>query len=328
MSPTVTLSLVIPVYNEEKHLVNSVKKIMEVIVTLACDFEVILIDDGSKDNTWKEINDLSKMFKEVVGIQLSRNFGKEAALCAGLDYISGEVCIIMDADLQHPPDIIPEMMRLWKEGYDIVDAVKINRGHESFAYKLSSKLFYILLNKFTGYELTGASDYKLLDSKAIDAWRQMRERITFFRGMAAWLGYKRSSVPFVVAARVDGVSKWSVPALFKLAKNAITAFSTIPLQFITTIGLIFLLGSLLLGTNTLYQKISGEAISGFTTVIILLLIIGSILMIALGIIGEYLAKIYEEVKMRPRYLVRESVTYRSKENNLNKQDKEYNYVKV
>lgn len=301
------LSLVIPVYQEGNHLQKSIKTIIEVISPLRLPYEVVLIDDGSRDNTWDSIIKLINEYSEVKGIQLSRNFGKEAALCAGLDFITGDACIVMDGDLQHPPELIPEMIRLWQEeGYDIVEAVKVSRGEEKLSSKLFSSIFYKLLNKLTGYDLTGASDYKLLDSKAIQAWRNMKERLTFFRGMTVWIGFRRCSLPFTVAPRVGGTTKWSFFTLFNLAKNAVTAFSTIPLHFITTIGVIFLICSVVLGINTLYQKVVGKAVDGFTTVIILLLIMGSILMIAFGIVGEYIARIYDEVKGRPRYVIRQT----------------------
>lgn len=300
------ISVVIPVYNEEKHIQESIYTIHNLLESSSIEHEFILVDDGSRDNTWVELSTLSKKLPEVNAIKLSRNFGKEAALCAGLEAVSGDACIVMDADLQHPPEIIPEMVKLWQqENYNVVEGVKISRGKEKFVNKLGAHLFYGTLKALSGFDLDQASDFKLMDAKAISAWRLMNERNTFFRGMSAWVGFKRTSIPFTVAERKSGSSKWSLFKLFKLAINAITSFSSMPLQIVTFLGVIFLIGSFILGLQTLYMKFRNIAVSGFTTVILLQLIIGSALMISLGIIGTYIAKIFDEVKGRPRYLISE-----------------------
>lgn len=299
------ISFVIPVFEEGRNVFDNIECIISYTKDLNYDFEFVIVDDGSMDNTWIELQKLSFKYSFVRVIQLSRNFGKEAALCAGLDNISGDACIIMDSDLQHPPSLIPTMISYWEEGYEVVEGVKTDRGQEKFIYKTLTFLYYRTLNKLTGTNLTGASDFKLLDKIVVDSWRNMRERVTFFRGMSAWQGYNRKQVSFNVAQRSGGNTKWSIKALFSLAKNSITSYSTVPLHFITAIGFFFLLGAIILFFQTLYQKLSGNAVSGFTTVIILLLVTGSLLMISIGIIGEYIARIYEEVKMRPRYLIRE-----------------------
>lgn len=306
----VLISLVIPVYNEAAHIRHSVATIREVLCAAAIDHEIILIDDGSRDETWREIKVLAHEIDAVHSLRLSRNFGKEAALCAGLEAAQGRACIVMDSDLQHPPSLIPEMVRLWREeNWDIVDGVKSTRGQEALGYKLGAKLFYYLFHKLTGFDLRGASDFKLLDARALDAWREMRERDTFFRGMAAWVGFRRISLPFEVAARVEGQTKWSPIKLGRLFLSAITAFSSMPLQIITVLGAIFFMCSVLLGIETLYMKFQGDAYSGFTTVILLQLLIGSALMFSLGLIGTYIARIYDEVKGRPRFLVSERAGY-------------------
>jgi len=300
------ITIIIPVFNEGKQIARSIQTINDILKKTDINYEFILIDDGSKDDTWQVIKEISSKGPRIKAIKLSRNFGKEAAICAGLEKFNGEACILIDADLQHPPELIPEMIRLWKdEGYDIVEGIKASRGKERLINSLGAKIFYYMLNKLSCVDLNKASDFKLLDSKVVQAWRKMGEYNVFFRGMAAWLGYKKVSIPFEVKERVSGKSKWSFFNLFKLATNAITAFSTIPLQIITVLGLILLAFSFFLGLQTLYMKISGRAFSGFTTVILLQLMIGSSIMIALGIIGTYVSRIYEEVKMRPRYLVAE-----------------------
>ncbi|MCX7747419.1 MAG: glycosyltransferase family 2 protein [Clostridia bacterium] len=302
------LSIVIPVYNEEKQIGRNINVIHQVLLADGIDHEFILIDDGSKDNTWLALKKLAQELPCVNAIKLSRNFGKEAALCAGLSSVTGDACVVMDSDLQHPPEIIPQMVRLWRhEGYEVIDGIKSSRGKESLSYKLSSLLFYNILHKLSGFNLNGASDFKLLDAKVVEAWKALDERNTFFRGMSEWVGYKRKSIAFEVAERAEGVSKWSFVRLVKLAVTAITSFSSLPLQIVTFLGSLFLIGSFFLGIQTLYFKFKGIAVDGFTTVILLLLIIGSALMISLGIIGTYIAKIFDEVKARPRYLISEQI---------------------
>lgn len=305
------LTVVIPVFNEENQICENIDVVRGCLARTGLDFEILLVDDGSRDGTWLKLKMLSEEVPGIKALRLSRNFGKEAALCAGLEAAEGDACIIMDADLQHPPELIPEMVRLWKdEGYEVVEGVKALRSNESAVNKIGAHLFYHTLSKLSGFDIKQASDFKLLDRKVVLAWRRMGEKDTFFRGMSAWVGFNRISLPFTVRDRAKGVSKWSLFKLFKLAVSAITSFSSLPLQLVTFMGLIFLGGSVILGIQTLYMKLMGMAYSGFTTVILLLLIIGSTLMISLGVIGTYIARIYEEVKRRPRYIVAEEAESR------------------
>ncbi|MDD5603940.1 MAG: glycosyltransferase family 2 protein, partial [Eubacteriales bacterium] len=237
-------------------------------------------------------------------IRLSRNFGKESAICAGLAEACGDCCVVIDADMQHPPEYIPEMVEKWKnEGCMVVEGVKTARGRENIFKKISALLFYRTLNAFCGIDLRNASDFRLLDRKAIDAWKAMPERETFFRAMSTWIGYKRGTVSIDIEERKSGVTRWSRSRLMRLAVSAITSFSSIPLYIVTVMGFIFLVLAMALGIQTIVKKFTGASVEGFTTVILLLLIIGSILMISLGIIGIYIARIYDEVKHRPRYLI-------------------------
>ena len=298
------LSVVIPVYQEESHIRSSVAVIEAVLIENKISYEFVLIDDGSKDKTWQELEKMAVDNDKITAIRLSRNFGKESALCAGLDHATGDGVLVMDADLQHPPSLIPEMFHAWQEeGYDIVEGVKSSRGKENPIYKACAKLFYYTIYKTSNFDLYRASDYKLLDRKVVEAWKEMPERAVFFRGMSAWLGYKRKQIDFDVRERVNGKSKWSLSRLTRLAVNAITSYTSVPLHIITVLGLVMLIGAIIMGIQTLFMKFSGRALDGFTTVILLLLIIGSSIMISLGIIGIYLTKIYKEVKGRPRYLV-------------------------
>lgn len=302
------LTLVIPVYHEAGHLHKNIHIIKDILDKHGIRHEIVLVDDGSQDNTWDVVKALSEELDTIRAVRLSRNFGKEAALCAGLEMAEGDACVIMDADLQHPPEIIPQMLELWQtQEVDIVDGIKSSRGKESLFKKVSARSFYSVLKKFSGLDLNNASDFKLLDAKVVAAWRCMGERTTFFRGMSAWVGYKRVSVPFVVAERLEGTSKWSFLRLLRLAVIAITSFSSAPLQLVTFIGFLFFISSVVLGIQTLYMKFMNIAFSGFTTVILLLLIIGSTLMISLGIIGTYIARIFDEVKQRPRFIVLDKI---------------------
>jgi glycosyltransferase involved in cell wall biosynthesis len=303
-----SISIVIPLYNEGSYLSLLLSDLKAALNEIGCRFEIILVDDGSPDDTWQTIRDLAQDFPSLRAVRLSRNFGKELALCAGLERTRGDAVIVMDGDGQHPPSLLPVMVKTWlSSGADIVQAVKVKRGRESVSSKLGALLFYLILNKLSGFELKGASDYKLMNRKVIDTWLAMHERNVFFRGMTAWMGFKTIQIPFEVGPRRAGKSGWSYFTRAKLALVGITTFSSFPLHLVTFAGLIFFVFAVGLGIQTLYLKLAGRAFTGFTTVILLELIIASLLMISLGIIGEYLARIYEEVKGRPRYIITDSI---------------------
>ena len=298
------ISVVIPVYCEAAGIRVTLREVEKYLSQCASTWEIVVVDDGSKDSTWDEIAALSAGMPGLRGLRLSRNFGKEAAVSAGLAAARGRAVVLMDGDMQHPPSLLPTLVQTWRTGEaDIVEAVKSSRGNESAMSAARAKLFYLILRAFSGHDLNGASDYKLLDQRVVEAYRTMKERNVFFRGMVSWMGFRTTQIPFEVEPRIAGDSGWSVFGLVRLAAVAVTSFSTFPLHLITIFGLVFFAFSVLLGVHTVYMKLSGAAITGFTTVILLLLIIGSSLMIGLGIIGEYLARIYEEVKQRPRYIV-------------------------
>ncbi len=302
------VSIVLPVFCEAENISALLADIREKIGGLGIDYEVVLVDDGSTDSTWAEIEKLQKEYSMLRAARLSRNFGKDLALCAGLEMARGDAVVVMDGDGQHPPSLLPEMIRLWKEtDVEIVEGVKTHRGKETVFNKISAGLFYLIWNKLSGFELRGASDYKLLDRRAVDAYLRMNERHVFFRGMTAWLGFRTAQIPFEVAERTGGSSGWSLFKRMKLAVDGISGFSSLPLQLVTLAGVAFLLFSVIFGVYTLVLQLSGHSVSGFATVILLLLIVGSLLMISLGIIGIYLARIYEEIKHRPRFVVAERI---------------------
>lgn len=316
------LSIVIPVYQEESHISSSIRVIEEVLITNEINYEFILVDDGSKDGTWRELRIMAENNPRIISIRLSRNFGKESALCAGLEYAEGDMVLVMDSDLQHPPELIPEMVKAWREeGFDVVEGVKSSRGKENPIYRLCAKFFYYIIYKTSDINLGKASDYKLMDRRAVDAWKEMQERAIFFRGMSAWIGFDRKQLQFDVAERVNGKTKWSFVRLVRLAVNAITSYTSVPLHCITLLGIIMFFGAIALGIQTLYMKFFGRATSGFTTVILLQLIIGSSIMVSLGMIGIYLTKIYKEVKGRPRYLVSKCVSSKKAVKNIQEEDR-------
>ncbi len=298
------LSIVIPTYQEEQGLRPALERISGAVESLDMSCELLVVDDGSADRTWDMLKALCSHMPQLKALRLSRNFGKEYALCAGLEAARGDAVLLMDADLQHPPELIPDMVRMWRqEGYDVVDGVKRNRGSEPQLSRWFANSFYWLMGRISGYHFEGASDFKLLDRKVVEAWKMMPERNVFFRGMSAWLGFRHTTLSFDVAKRTTGKSSWSQVKLASLAVTGLVSFSSLPLRLVTVLGTIFFIAAIVLGIQTLYMKFAGIAVSGFTTVILLLLIAGSAVMISLGIIGEYIGRIYDEIKGRPRYVI-------------------------
>ena len=305
--PSPRLSIVVPAFQEAHSIAASLGEIRAGALETGLPFELIVVDDGSTDETWTTLTAARGQVPELVAIRLSRNFGKEGAISAGLDEATGDACIVLDADLQHPPTLIPEMVRLWRaEGWDVVEAVKSDRGDESFAHGFLARGFYRVAGWLTGHDLQNASDFKLLDRRVVNEWRRLGERVTFFRGLVSWLGFRRTQVHFEVPKRKGGRSRWSPASLAWLAIHAVTSFSAVPLQIVTLLGVVTLLIAAALGFQALRLWFKGVALPGFTTVILLQLIIGGFLMMSLGIIGTYIARIYDEVKGRPRYVVREA----------------------
>lgn len=297
------LSVILPSYNEEKMIAKATARMAEILQPEKIDYELLFIDDGSRDNTWAQINEAAEKDSHVVGVHFSRNFGKEAAMFAGLEQARGDCCVVIDCDLQHPPEKIVEMYRLWEQGYEVVEGIKEDRGEESGLHKFAANSFYGLISKATGMDMSSSSDFKLLDRKVVDTLNSLPERNVFFRALSFWVGYKKTSVSYCVQERTEGVSKWSTKSLIKYALTNISSFSSAPLHIVTVLGFIMLAVAFVLGIIALVQKISGVALGGFTTVILLLLFSASVIMISLGIIGYYIARIYDEIKGRPRYII-------------------------
>ena len=301
------LSVVLPAYNEEMMIDKASECLTELLGSEHIDFELVFVDDGSRDQTWIKIEEQSRKNSAVRGVKFSRNFGKEAAIFAGLAEAGGDCVVVMDCDLQHPPETLIEMYHLWEEGYEVIEGVKHSRGKESALHRASAGLFYKIISRAVKIDMTRASDFKLLDRKAVDALLAMPERNLFFRALSSWIGYRTTQVEFDVRERTEGESKWSTMSLIKYAVKNIVSFSTVPMQCVTVAGVFVFLLAVILGIESLVRYFTGRAVEGFTTVILLILIIGSIIMISLGIIGYYIAKIYEEVKGRPRYLISKKI---------------------
>ena len=299
------LSVVIPAYCEQETVPQAAKVIADILKQAHIEYELVFVDDGSKDATWAKITEASKADPCVRGVRFSRNFGKEAAIFAGLQHAKGDCVACIDCDLQHPPEKLVEMYRLWEQGYEVIEGVKSDRGEESAAYRAFSKLFYAIISKATKVDMSRASDFKLLDRKVVDVILTMREKRAFFRALSSWVGFRTTEVSYEVRERMAGQSKWSTWSLMKYAVSNITSFTAMPLHLVTFFGILTLIVSVVMGIVSLVQKFMGVALGGFTTVIILLLFIGSLIMISLGIIGYYVGNIYEEMKDRPRYVVSE-----------------------
>ena len=297
------LSIVLPSYNEEQNIENTAKVLSELLTKEQIDYELVFVSDGSKDKTYEEIERVAKDNPHIKGARFSRNFGKEATIFAGLQIATGDAVIVMDCDLQHPPQVIPQMWNLWQEGYEVVEGIKRSRGKESLGYKLSAGLFYKIMSYLIKMDMNSSSDFKLIDRKVVDVLLELPEKNTFFRALSFWAGFNTTTVEYEVQERVYGESKWSFVSLLRYAITNATSFSTLPLQLVTVMGMISILFSAVLAVQTLIRYLMGTAVEGFTTVILLILIIGGFIMLSLGIIGHYIARIYEEVKGRPKYII-------------------------
>lgn len=297
------ISVVIPAFNEEKMIERTSRIIDDILTEAKINHELIFVNDGSKDGTWREIQLAHEKNPAVKGLSFSRNFGKEAAIMAGLRSAEGDCAVVIDCDLQHPPEKIVDMYRLWENGYEIVEGVKRSRGKEGAAHGFAAKCFYGLISNATGIDMSNASDYKLVDRMAINALINMREKDAFFRALSSWVGFKTTQIYYDVREREEGESKWSTTALVKYALTNITSFTSVPLQIVTILG-VFMFGvGAVLAAVALISWLRGDAMEGFTTVIILQCMSSSIIMVGIGIVGYYVSKIYEGIQDRPKYII-------------------------
>lgn len=302
------ISILIPAYNEQDSLSSlyvELKKLME--YNQSYQWEVLFINDGSSDNTLMQLRQFRREDGRVAFVSLSRNFGKENAMLAGFDYATGDCVVIMDADLQHPPHVVPRMISKWEEGYEDVYGKRLSRGKESWLRKRFSLLFYALLKRTVRYDvLPNVGDFRLLDRKCIDALKQMRESERYTKGMFAYIGFKKTFVEFETQERIAGNTSWNFMGLLKLAVEGITSFTTAPLRISTLLGSIVSMAAFIYMVFVFAKTvICGENVQGYPTLVILILFLGGVQLLSLGIIGEYIARIFNESKKRPVYIVEE-----------------------
>lgn len=302
------ISIICPVFNEQKNVSSFVLAIRDVFSNLKYQHEIIFIDDGSTDNTLNNIKLNSQKYKGINYASLSKNFGKDAALTAGLDMATGDAVIPMDVDLQDPPEVIPEMLRMWEQGYDVVLARRANRSADSWLKRTLANIFYKLMSHIGDRSLhKDVGDFRLLSRQVLEALSLVNERSRYMKGLLSWVGYKTITIDFIRQERKNGYTKFSLKSQIKHALDGLTNFSTLPLRFWTLLGLIFSVVSLLYGLLILvYSLIYKIETPGYASIFVAITFFGGIQLISIGILGEYIGRIYMESKSRPIYLIRES----------------------
>jgi polyisoprenyl-phosphate glycosyltransferase len=301
------LSVVVPIYNEEDNLPELHRRLGAVLAALGLDHEIVLVDDGSRDRSWEIIRELAAADPHVKGVRFARNFGHQMAFTAGLDYASGDAVVIMDADLQDPPELIGELVAKYNEGYDVVYAVRRGREGETAFKKLTAAAFYRLLRSLTNVDIPlDTGDFRLMGRKAMAAFQKLSERHRFTRGLVAWLGFKQTGVPYVRAARVAGVTNYPFHKMLKFAIDGITAFSTIPLKIATWAGVIVATAATAGGVAWAVGRFLGRAWPGSYLLGLVLLFVAGVQLWCIGLLGEWVGRTFEQVKGRPLYLVQET----------------------
>jgi len=306
----VFVSVIIPLLDEEEVISHTLREVTRVLEDVTRSYEIIVVDDGSDDGTFAELEKAHQANQRIKGLRLSRHFGKEAAMVAGLAKAQGEVVVTMDGDLQHPPQVIPEMIEKWRQGAKIVNGVKKTREYGGFLNRTASRTYNRLFSKMVGFSIVNSSDFKLLDARVARILaRNFPEQQRFHRGLSSWVGFRQESVEFEVQDRPVGESHWSFIALIRYGWNTLTSYTSLPLQAIPVLGVVMLLASAVLGTEALISRLNGNALSGYATLEITILFSGSMVMIGLGIIGQYLARVYDELKRRPAFLVADELGF-------------------
>lgn len=300
------ISVVVPVFNEQENVNVFYQEVCKYMDSLGYLYELIFVDDGSSDDTAGMLNRLTQRDTKVNAILLARNFGHQVALTCGLEYAQGDAVITMDGDLQHPPEMLPLLLRKWEEGFDVVQTVRVDTAGVSWLKKFTSSLFYRLINTISDVHIVeGGSDFRLLDKKVVQTFHRFKEKARFIRGIIGDMGYRQTQVEFVAPERFAGKSKFSSRKMLSFALDGITAYSKLPLRFAFYLGLLFGLMSFILTLDVVYTRLfTTEAVPGWATIAASILLLGGVQLIGLGIIGEYVGRIFEEVKQRPLYWVR------------------------
>ena len=307
--PTPELSVVVPVFNESANIEPLCDRLVPILERVAASWEVVFVDDGSEDDTLSAIRARNAAEPRIGAVSFSRNFGKEVAIAAGLDHARGRAVVIMDADLQHPPEVIERFVARWREGYVMVYGQRTSRADESAVKRGFARLFYRLFDSFTHMHLPeGAGDFRLIDARGVEVLRGLSERSRFSKGLYAWIGFKTIGIPFVVEERRHGATKWSFRTLFRFAFDGITAFSTVPLRVWTYLGgLISVLAIAAAAYFAVRTLLFGVDVAGYPSLIVSITFLGGVQLMSLGIIGEYIGRIFAEVKRRPIYVVAERI---------------------
>ena len=299
------MSIIVPCYNEEESIELFYQEIVRVMKPISeLKLELIFVDDGSKDHTYERLVALGERDDRVNYISFSRNFGKEAAIFSGLRSAKGDCTVVIDVDLQHPPEKIIEMYELWKKGYEVVEGVKSSRGKETLGHRMMAGIFYSMISRIIGIDMRNSSDFKLLDKKVVQELAALKERDTFFRALSYWVGFNSTTVSYEVQERVAGTTKWSFFSLLGYAIKNLISFSYAPLQLISLVGgIIFLIG-IIFGLDALISYLTGHAMGGYPTLVFLITLTSGGILLSLGILGTYIAKIYDQIKERPQYIVK------------------------
>ena len=307
--PTPELSVVVPVFNESANIEPLCDRLVPILERVAASWEVVFVNDGSEDDTLSAIRARNAAEPRIGAVSFSRNFGKEVAIAAGLDHARGRAVVIMDADLQHPPEVIERFVARWREGYVMVYGQRTSRADESAVKRGFARLFYRLFDSFTHMHLPeGAGDFRLIDARGVEVLRGLSERSRFSKGLYAWIGFKTIGIPFVVEERRHGATKWSFRTLFRFAFDGITAFSTVPLRVWTYLGgLISVLAIAAAAYFAVRTLLFGVDVAGYPSLIVSITFLGGVQLMSLGIIGEYIGRIFAEVKRRPLYVVAERI---------------------
>jgi len=305
---SIELSVVIPVFNEEESVPEIYRRLAEVLPRTVASHEIVFVDDGSRDRSWELVKQIAARDPRVKGVSFSRNFGHQMAFTAGLDHVAGDAVVIMDADLQDPPELLPELVARWREGYDVAYAVRAKRAGETVFKLATAATFYRLLRRITNVDIpVDTGDFRLMSRKAVEAFRRLPEHHRFTRGMVAWLGFRQIGVPYNRAPRHAGETKYPLKKMLRLASDGITSFSYLPLQIASWLGLAVSAVALAAFLAALIAKAAGSALAWTWVAIAGLALLGGVQLIAIGLLGEYLGRVFDEVRGRPLYLVREKV---------------------